>query len=597
MYSVKGCYLAVLVVAILITSASTRRLNWRKVVCRLFPCFSCGEVPDPQIPLPFSSPSVEHSFRKAAVCSDGSPCSCIARDILKKDGSAVDAAVAALFCNGVVNMHSMGLGGGFMMTVYNHESKEAKVLDARETAPGAATRDMFAGKTSASQKGALAAGVPGELRGYWEAQQKYGRLKWNEVVEPALKMCKEGYIMSEHQSKNLGIQSGRFYSDPNLREWFVDSKNDFKPTGSLIQPKLLCETLGVIAKNDGNALHDGPLTKTFVDDIQKMGGIITEDDMRNYKPVWSDPIKVKLGDDTLYSTPPPGSGVLLAFILKILEGFNITPDSMSTLEKKTTTIHRMVEAFKYAYAKRTELGDPNIDTKIKEVVTNMMSEDYINSIRSQIKDDQTFEDAAHYGAVFYNPDDHGTAHISILAPDGDAVAVTSTVNLIFGAGVTSERTGIVLNSGMNDFSLPGVINYHGTKPSPANFIQPGKRSMSSTCPTIIVDKNGDVRMVLGAAGGAFIPTAVSWVIIQHLWLGKSIKDAVDASRIHHQLYPMEISYEYGVIAPLVKNLRTLGHKMSRFDSRSSGVFALAQKDKVIYANADYVKVGEVCGID
>ncbi|XP_054274765.1 scoloptoxin SSD14-like [Macrosteles quadrilineatus] len=602
MYSVQGRYVAVCVVVILI--ASSTRLNWQKVFGRLAPRFfnkgawvEQGELPDPEKALP-PSPSLEHSFRKAAVCTDGNPCSIIGRDILKKEGSAVDAAVAALFCNGVFNMQSMGLGGGFMMTVYKRETKTAHALVARETAPGFATKDMFARKRLLSEDGALAAGVPGELRGYWEAHQKFGRLSWAEVLEPTLKMCEEGFRMSDYTSGCLPFRFKFSISDPNLREWFVDPTGKYKTTGSLVRTKKLCETLKVIAQEGGNALHDGSLTKKFVDDVQSMGGIITEDDMRNYKAVWKDPITMKLRDNTLYSTPPPGAGVLLAFILKILDGFDLTPDSVSTLEKTTTTIHRMVEAFKYAYAKRTELGDPDFVEKIEDRVATLMSEDFVNEIRSQIKDDQTFEDPAHYGAVFYNAEDHGTAHISILAPDGDAVAVTSSLSLIFGSGVTSKRTGILLNSGMNDFSIPGQNDYHGVKPSPANLIQPGKRSMSSTCPTIIVDDNGDVRMVVGAAGGTHITTAVTYVIMQYLWLGKSIKEAVDASRIHHQLYPMEIEYAYGVTSPLVKSLQKLGHKMARFGVRGSIVCAIAKKGDRIYANADYRKdSGDVCGLD
>ncbi|XP_054274778.1 glutathione hydrolase 1 proenzyme-like [Macrosteles quadrilineatus] len=600
MYSVQGRYVAVCVVVILV--ASSTRLNWRKTFGRYAPRFLNlqlpRELPDPEEPPP-PSPSLEHSFRKAAVCTDGNPCSSIGRDILAKGGSAVDAAVAALFCNGVVNMQSMALGGGFIMTVYQRKTKTAHALVARDTAPGAAKKDMFARKLHKSDDGALATGVPGELRGYREAHEKFGRLPWADLVQPTIKICEEGFRMSEYTESCLKNRFRFIFSlnDPNLREWFVDKKGRLKTKGSLIRPRQLCETLKVIAQEGGKALHDGSLTKTFVEDVQNMGGLITEDDMRNYKPEWTDPITVKLQDDTVYTSPPPGAGVLLTFILKILEGYNLTPDSVSTLDKMTTTVHRMVEAFKYAYAKRTELGDP-LFVDIKKQLADLMSEDYINNIRSQIKDDQTFDKATHYGAVYYNPDDHGTSHISILAPDGDAVAVTSTVNKYFGAGITSKRTGILLNSGMDDFSIPDETHFNGVHPAPANFIEPGKRPMSSTCPTIIVDSNGDVRMVVGAAGSTHITTAVSWVIIQYLWLGKSIKEAVDARRFHHQLYPMELDYGYGVTSPLVKSLEKLGHKMYRFGARGSIVCAIAKKDDRIYANADFRKdSSNVCGID
>lgn len=595
--SVKKRYLAVWVAALIVASAATALLTWQVATRRLSspPSLYRANPPDPEEPQP-PSPSYQHSFRKAAVCTDGTPCSRIGRDILAKNGSAVDAALAALFCNGVVNMQSMGLGGGFIMTVYDRKSKLAHALVARESAPSAATRDMFARNHTLSRHGALASGVPGELRGYWEAHKKFGRLPWAEVVEPTLQICRDGYHMSKHQSDNLSFRPELIRGDPNFREWFVDSTGKFKTMGTLIRPRRLCETLAVIAREGGDAIHNGSLTKTFVEDLQNMGGIITEEDMRNYKPVWRDPITVRLHGDTLYTSPPPGSGALLAFILNILDGFNMTSESMSTLHNMTTTVHRMVEAFKYAYARRTELGDPDF-IDIKDLLANLMSEEYANSVRSQIMDDRTYEEAGHYGAVFYNPEDHGTAHISIISPEGDAVAVTSTVNLYFGGGVTSERTGIIVNSGMDDFSLPGVVNYYGVFPSPTNFIEPGKRSMSSVSPTIIADNNGDVRMVIGASGGTKITTSVSWVIMQYLWLGRSIKEAVDASRVHHQLYPMEISYEYGVISPLIKSLQQLGHKTNRYRDRGSIVCALAKQGDQIFANADYRKGGEVYGID
>lgn len=552
--------------------------------------------PNPEEPLP-PSPSVLHVFNKAAVCTDGTPCSKVGRDILSKNGSAVDAALAAMFCNGVVNMQSMGLGGGFIMTIYDRQEQKAYSLIARESAPGNATRDMFANNTSLSQDGALASGVPGELRGYWEVWKRFGKLPWAEILEPTLQICKDGYHMNKHQSDALEIRTPLIHTDANFREIFVDPyTGKMKPTGSLIRPKKLCQTLEIIAKEGGDAVHNGSLTKPFVEDIREMGGIITEEDLNNYRPVWRDPITVQLQGDTLYTSPPPGSGALLAFILNILDGYNMTEDSIRNLNNTTLTFHRLVEAFKFAYAKRTELGDPDF-VDVTEVLKDLTSEEYATTIRAKILDNTTFNSADHYGGIYYNKEDHGTAHMSILAANGDAVSVTSTVNLYFGGGVSSKQTGIVLNSGMDDFSVPDLINYYGLRPSPRNFIEPGKRSMSSKSPTIIVSKEGDVKMVIGASGGTKITTAVAGVIMRYMWLGQTIKEAVDASRIHHQLFPMAIDYEYGIVDQLIKNFEKLGHKTSRYKDRGSIICALATKNNKIFANADYRKGGEVYGID
>ncbi|KAK5641806.1 hypothetical protein RI129_010353 [Pyrocoelia pectoralis] len=497
--------------------------------------------PNPQKPLPPSSSKL-HRFQKAAVCADAPVCAEIGKNILERNGSAVDAAIATLFCNGVVNMQSMGLGGGFLMTVYIRDTKTAVTLDARETAPLNATANMFKNENESKYSG-LAVGVPGELRGYWVAHEKYGTLPWKELVQPTVDLCERGYNMSVPQFDVLY----KIRNDSNLREWFFDANGKFKPAGSLIKPKKLCDTLKIIADSDGNELYNGTLSKMLLQDIKDMGGIITEEDLQNYTPKWRDPVSVDLnGGDHLYSVPPPGSGILLAFILNILDGYNFTRDSISNINKTVLTYQRIIEAFKFAYARRTELGDTDF-VNITTLLQNLTSNDYARDIRDKILDNTTHLNPADYGAVFYNREDHGTAHISVLAQNGDAVSVTSTVNVFFGNGVTSESTGIILNNGMDDFSSPNFPNYFDLPGSPNNAIAPGKRSLSSMTPTIITDQNGDVRMVIGASGGTKITTSIALVIMRNLWFGDNIKEAVDAPRIHHQLYPMEISYEYGTL--------------------------------------------------
>lgn len=560
--------------------------------------------PNPEVKQP-PSPSVLRVFNRGAVCTDGPPCSQAGRDILKQGGTAVDAAIAALFCNGVINAHSMGIGGGFMMVIYDHKNRKADSLIAREKAPMAADKDMFSHSklNSADYKhpsitGGLAVGVPGELRGYWEAWKKYGRLAWPKIVEPAIQFSCNGYNMSKHQHDMLSFRKSSIKDDPNLSEAFIDPEtNSYKHVGSLVRFNKLCSTLRLIASEGGDVLNNGPLTKIFVEDIKEHGGIITERDLNTYRPEWAEPVSVTLhGGETVYSIPPPGSGAILTYILSILDGYNITASKTDSWAKDSLTIHRMVEAFKFAFARRTELADPHF-INMTALLKKLTSKKYGEETRRQIRDDQTFQDPNHYGAVYHTTDGHGTAHISVLSPDGDAVSATSTVNLYFGAGMTSARTGIILNSVMDDFSLPGRKNYFSLPPSPNNFIAPGKRPLSSTSPTIVVDPDDSVRIVIGAAGGTKIPTAIAWVIIRHLWFGEDIKEAVDASRIHHQLMPMQISYEYGVLQQIIERLEELGHKTYRYRDRGSIICAVAQDGAKVYANADYRKGGEVYGLD
>ncbi|XP_075210653.1 glutathione hydrolase 1 proenzyme-like [Lycorma delicatula] len=298
-----------------------------------------------------------------------------------------------------------------------------------------------------------------------------------------------------------------------LREWFIQPGTDeIKPAGTLIRPERLCDTLQITAEKGGDELYNGTLAKTFIEDIQDMGGIITLEDLQRYKPKWRELTRTTLhGEQTVYAAPPPGSGVLLAFFKKnIIDGYKMDAFSVSNINSTILTTHRMVEAFKYAFVRRTELGDPDF-VNITSFVNELTSKEYADYIRKQIRDDRT------YGAVFYNQEDHGTAHISVISPDGDAVSVTSTINLYFGAGITSKRTGIILNSGMDDFSVPGNVNYFGLQPSPNNFIEPGKMPLSSVSLTIIVDKDGNVTIVIGASGGTKITTAAAS-------LAKALKD-------------------------------------------------------------------------
>ncbi|RZC34783.1 G glu transpept domain containing protein, partial [Asbolus verrucosus] len=417
------------------------------------------------------------------------------RSILNEGGSAVDAAIATLFCNSMVTMQSMGLGGGFLMTIYIKEEQTAYALNARETAPSKATSQLYKNDKLTSQNGPLAIAVPGELRGYQAAHQKFGKLKWATLIQPTIDLCEKGYEMSKHQYDSL--QKARLLNDSNLREWFHNSEGEFKKMGSVIKPKKLCDTLRLVAQNGGDDLYNGTLGKMLLEDLEEMGSLITKEDLENYKAEWMEPIMVELRHkERIYSVPPPGSGVLLGFIMNILDGFKFKPNDIQGVDNTVQTYHKIIEAFKYAYAKRTQLGDTSV-VNITNLLHNLTSPEYAAGIRREIEENSTSNDPRDYGAKFYNKDDHGTAHISVLAENGDAVSVTSSINLFFGAGLTSQQTGIILNSVMDDFSFPYFRNYFDLPGSPNNELKPGKRPLSSMSPSILVDENGDVKLVIG----------------------------------------------------------------------------------------------------
>lgn len=548
--------------------------------------------PNPRKPLPPSA-SKMHIFKNGAVCSDGPPCAEIGKNILDRNGSAVDATIAALFCNGIVTMQSMGLGGGFLMTIYMREEKKAYFLNAREKAPLNAKNEMYKDDPYLSQNGPLSIAVPGELRGYWTAHKRFGKLPWEELILPSIELCKRGYTMTRHQYNSLF--KNKLHDDPNLNEWFYEEDKSFKKAGSKIIPTKLCETLKLIATNGGDDLYNGTLSKMLLQDLKDVGSIVNERDLKEYEAQWMEPITATFKNgDQLFSAPPPGSGALLGFILKILDGYDFNRYSLDGINNTVLTYHRIIEAFKYAYAKRTEMGDLNF-VNITDLLSNLTSTEYSESIRLQIDDNSTSSDPKHYGAVYYSNEDHGTAHFSIIAPNGDAVSVTSSINIYFGAGMTSKQTGIILNSVMDDFSFPYFKNYFELPGSPNNAMKPGKRPLSSMTPTITIDKEGDVRMVVGASGGTRITTTVAQVIMRTLWFGENIKEAVDAPRMHHQVYPMNIFYEYGTLQQVVDGLQALGHNMTREADASTSCALLKETNKVI-GNADYRKGGEVYGM-
>ncbi|XP_063707824.1 scoloptoxin SSD14-like [Culicoides brevitarsis] len=495
-----------------------------------------------------------------AVVSNGAECAEIGSAILKQGGSAADSAIATLFCEGVTCPQSMGLGGGFLMVMYNKATRKAEFLNARETAPNAATKDMFVNNPGASSVGGLSIAVPGELKGYWELHQKYGKLEWRKLVEPTIKLCREGHLVTPYLARIFSRSQDKIMQEPSLREIYVDPvTNATYKEGEKIKRLKLAESLEIIAKEGVDALYsrNGSLFSNFINDIKNFGGIITEDDMLNYKPQWHDVPETFIGNNrnySLFASPLPGSGSLLSFIFNVLNGLHIT-DSPESWAK-------IIETFKFAYGLRTKLGDPGFVDGLHETLNDVMSEAYADKIREKInqnyKTNDTFE---YYGAEFEAKEDHGTAHVSVLHENGDSIAVTSTINYLLGSMRRSQSTGIILNDEMDDFSTPGQVNAYGLAASPANFIKPGKRPLSSMTPTIITDRDGNVRLSMGAAGGAKITLSLVNFIIYHLYFNESVNEAIDHRRIYHLLSPPNVQYERGFDKNVLDELVRRGHNL------------------------------------
>ncbi|KAG1655135.1 Glutathione hydrolase 1 proenzyme [Nymphon striatum] len=492
-----------------------------------------------------------HVYDHAAVVCGSSTCSAVGKKILQQGGHAVDGAIATGLCLSVVLPESMGIGGGHFSVIYDRLQKEITTLDARESAPLGATAAMFTDHTYKPTNSGLNTGVPGELRGYWDAHKRYG----------------SDLIFDQMTGKPLKL-------------------------GDLVKQPILADTLEKIANLGVDEFYHGRTALKFVLDVRKYGGILTMDDMRSYKTIWRPPVSTTLRDGTkFYSVGPPGSGPIAAYIINIIDSFGMNAEYVRSAEDMAVLDHRIIEAFKYGFARRSELGDPRF-TNMTEVVNKLLSRKYSAETIKSIIDFKTFK-TEYYGAKYANTEDHGTAHLSVVDAEGNAVSLTSSINHFFGSKIRSKSTGILISNSMDDFSSLKVTNHFGLRPSTANFIQPGKRSQSSMCPSIFLDSYDNVRLVIGGAGGSKITSAVALVSIRHLIFNQNIKESIDGHRLHHQLLPDWILCENGYSPDILKILKQKGHKINIRKDRTAMIQAISRNPVTgkLFANSDYRKGG------
>jgi gamma-glutamyltranspeptidase/glutathione hydrolase len=467
----------------------------------------------------------------------------IGLDILRKGGNAVDAAIATQFALAIVFPEAGNIGGGGFM-IYREANDGVHTLDYREKAPMKANHDMFLDKDgkvidNLSVKGHLASGVPGSVDGMIEAHKKFGSLPWKDLVQPSIDLASNGFVLTEFSASNLNkIQEG-------LKKYNV-TPPDFLTGefhgGDSIRWTNFSKTLERIRDNGRAGFYEGETAQQLVDEMVRGKGLITLEDLKNYKSRWLEPLRGKYKDYTVISMPPPSSGgIAMIQMLKSVESLPLKDWGHNHAE----TIHAMTEAQRRAFADRSVyLGDPDF-TKVptKELISDLYVQERMKSFDPA---KATRSKDVREGKLVKEPTE--TTHISIVDRFGNAVAVTTTLNDWFGSRVFVNESGYFLNNEMDDFSIkPGVPNIYGVTGGEANKIEPGKTMLSSMTPTII-EKDGKVVMVVGSPGGSRIITAVYQVILNVLEHDMGMQAAVDARRLHSQWLPDSLFMETGALS-------------------------------------------------
>jgi gamma-glutamyltranspeptidase/glutathione hydrolase len=507
--------------------------------------------------------------KQGMVTSASTIASEIGRDILKRGGNAIDAAVATAFALAVTWPAAGNIGGGGFI-VYRPNAGAPTTFDFREKAPIAANSKMYLDEKGELIKnlnhvGVLSVGVPGTVAGLHLAHQKYGKLPWAKLVQPSIDLAKKGIPISyalHQQAKNLRKTWEAFPSTMNVM--YKDGKDFYEPGETWKQPEL-AETLKRIKKHGRDGFYKGETAEKFAAFMKKNNGLITEKDLETYEAIERKPVEGSYRNYKVLTMPPPSSGgIALVEMLNILEGYDLKGLGYQSADY----VHVLTEAMRRAFADRAEfLGDPDFNPNLP--LTKLTSKEYAQSLRETIAMERaSISDSSKFGQLY---EGNSTTHLSVVDKEGNAVALTYTLERSYGSQVVADGLGFFLNDEMGDFNpVPGVTTSDGLVGSEPNQIQPGKRMLSSMTPTIL-EKDGKLFMVIGSPGGRTIINTVLQVILNVVDHKMNIAQAVEAPRIHHQWLPDKLSFELHGLSPDTQEKLTLkGHFLNQQTSASQG---------------------------
>lgn len=466
-------------------------------------------------------------------------------NILKMGGNAIDAAVATQFALAVVHPAAGNIGGGGFL-VFRDKTGKSYTLDYREKAPENASRDMYLDEKGDVKSGQLswygptASGTPGAVDGLEQAHKRFGKLTWQQILQPAIDLAENGVKLTMREARGLNRTRGEFVKYNPTKSYFVKPDTITWKEGELLIQKDLAKTLRRIQEQGRKGFYEGETAKLLLDEMKRGGGILTQKDLDNYKATWREPIIESYKNMKIISMPPPSSGgIALVQLLKYVEPYPLTRWGWHT----DSTTQVMIEAERRVFADRaTWLGDPDF---VKVPQKELLSQDFIKNRWQDFQFSQASNSKVIKAGKIAGYESVETTHSSFLDKEGNAVSITTTLNNSYGSKVVVDGAGFLMNDEMDDFSVkPGVPNSYGLVGNEANAIAPNKRMLSSMTPTI-VEENGKLKMILGTPGGSTIITSVFQVFLNVAEHGMTMQQAVDALRFHHQWLPDRTTFEEG----------------------------------------------------
>ena len=541
-------------------------------------------------PITYASSPAPVRGRHAMVASQHELASKIGVEIMKKGGNAVDAAIAVGLALAVVYPEAGNIGGGGFMLIHRKDGKSF-AIDYREMAPAAANRDIFVDNDGnlikgegSSTIGYRASGVPGTIAGLGLAFKKYGsgKVSWRDLVEPARRLAEGGYVLSYRLASLIVDYKQYLAKYPESNRIFLNSGNFYKE-GDLFKQPDLAATLGRIQMQGANEFYTGKTAKLIAADMKANGGLITLEDLKNYKAKERDPLHGNYRGYEIITMPPPSSGgIVMLQVLNILEAY----DLKSMGHNSSAELHLYTEASRRAFADRSEyMGDPDFADVPAAI---LVDKKYAAKRREKIDLRRATPSSELRPGAIINAEGTETTHFTVVDADGNVVTNTYTLNDLYGSRVTAKGTGILLNDEMDDFAAqPGKANLFGLVQGERNKVAGGKRPLSSMTPAIVLKTDRSLWFALGARGGPRIISAVMQSVINVIDYGMDIQQAIDAPRIHHQWLPDEIMFEeYGLSADTMNILTGYGHK---FGSRPGNIASATG----IMIDADGVRLGAI----